>query len=180
MRRIIFFFIFILISVNYSHGQMKMNKECPQNDMHSMSYLGQNTMMNQPMSHMMMYDMNNILLEILNIQEIVVKSSNIQQKKQLTNDISKLKEKISMMKSMCKNMMMKPDDTQDKIKCAIEWLKKSIDLHDIHIKDPKTATEDSQIEMMEQMKKAYECLTGTAIAPSKHEMKDEKSNSHKH
>ncbi|MFN3480935.1 MAG: hypothetical protein ACK415_11200 [Thermodesulfovibrionales bacterium] len=42
-----------------------------------------------------------------------------------------------------------------------EWLKKAIDLHDVHIKDPKTATEASQMEMMEQMKKAYECITGT-------------------
>ncbi|GAB4545140.1 MAG: hypothetical protein Fur0020_14280 [Thermodesulfovibrionia bacterium] len=39
------------------------------------------------------------------------------------------------------------------------------------MKDPKTATEASQMEMMEQMKKAYECITGkgseTSVAPLK-------------
>lgn len=51
-------------------------------------------------------------------------------------------------------------DCQSRITCAEQWLKKAIDLHEIHLKDPKTATEDSQMEMMDQMKKAYDCLTG--------------------
>ncbi|MFN3480835.1 MAG: hypothetical protein ACK415_10665 [Thermodesulfovibrionales bacterium] len=48
-----------------------------------------------------------------------------------------------------------------------EWLKKAIDLHELHIKDPKTAIEASQMEMMEQMKKAYECVTGTGTTSLK-------------
>lgn len=53
-----------------------------------------------------------------------------------------------------------PADCQSRIKCAEQWLKKAIDLHEIHLKDPKTATEASQMEMMDQMEKAYDCLTG--------------------
>ena len=53
-----------------------------------------------------------------------------------------------------------PADCQSRIKCAEPWLKKAIDVHEIHLKDPKTATEASQMEMMDQMKKAYDCLTG--------------------
>src|SRR5664280_539514 len=52
------------------------------------------------------------------------------------------------------------DDSQSKLKCAEPWLKKAIDLHEIHLKDPKTATEASQMEMMDQMKKAYGCIKG--------------------
>jgi len=57
-------------------------------------------------------------------------------------------------------MMGQTSDCQSGIKCAEQWLKKAIDLHEIHLKDPKTATEASQMEMMDQMKKAYDCLTG--------------------
>jgi hypothetical protein len=32
----------------------------------------------------------------------------------------------------------------------------------VHIKDPTTATESSQKEMMEQMGKAYDCITGVS------------------
>ena len=64
-----------------------------------------------------------------------------------------------------------PADCQSRIKCAEQWLKKAIDLHEIHLEDPKTATEASQMEMMDQMKKAYDCLTGPCCqmgeAPSK-------------
>ncbi|PIV66586.1 MAG: hypothetical protein COS10_05505 [Nitrospirae bacterium CG01_land_8_20_14_3_00_44_22] len=66
--------------------------------------------------------------------------------------------------------MMGGMPAQAKMKCAEEWLKKAIDLHEVHLKDPKTATEASQMEMMEQMKKAYECVIGggkTEAAPSK-------------
>jgi hypothetical protein len=49
---------------------------------------------------------------------------------------------------------------QKRLDCATFWLKKAIELHDVHIKDPSTATNESQMEMMEQMQKAYVCLTG--------------------
>jgi hypothetical protein len=61
---------------------------------------------------------------------------------------------------MMGGMMGQTSDCQGRIKCAEQWLKKAIDLHEIHLKDPKTATEASQMEMMDQMKKAYDCLTG--------------------
>lgn len=65
--------------------------------------------------------------------------------------------------------MMKGMQAQAKVKCE-EWLKEAIDLHEVHIKDPKTATNASQMKMMEQMKKAYECIISSSkieSAPSK-------------
>jgi hypothetical protein len=61
---------------------------------------------------------------------------------------------------MGRGQMMEQKDMMGSMKCAEQWLKKAIDLHEIHLKDPKTATEASQMEMMDQMKKAYDCLTG--------------------
>jgi hypothetical protein len=71
------------------------------------------------------------------------------------------------------------------MKCAEEWLKKAIDLHEVHIKDPKTATDASQMEMMDQMKKAYECITGTGsemgvTQPKKPEGVEKKKDEHGH
>ena len=52
----------------------------------------------------------------------------------------------NMDKMMSKRMgMMSVMHTQAKVKCAEEWLKKAIDLHEVHIKDPRTATEASQM-----------------------------------
>ncbi|MDI6729823.1 MAG: hypothetical protein QMD44_13000, partial [Thermodesulfovibrionales bacterium] len=70
------------------------------------------------------------------------------------------------MMSMHMGMMTGANDAQARLKCAEEWLKKAIDLHELHMKDPKTATEASQMEMMEQMKKAYSCITGTGTEMS--------------
>jgi hypothetical protein len=53
------------------------------------------------------------------------------------------------------------DDSQSKLKCAEQWLKKAIDLHELHMKDPTTTTDASQMELMDQIKKAYGCITGT-------------------
>lgn len=82
-----------------------------------------------------------------------------------------MKQKMQKMKSMHMSMMMGMDDSPDKLSCAGEWLKKAIDVHEMHLKDPKTATEASQMEMMDQMKHAYECIKG---GPS------EKTEPHKH
>lgn len=78
------------------------------------------------------------------------------------------------------DMKMGTNDCQAKLKCAEVWLKKAIDLHEMHIKDPKTATEASQMEMMDQMKKAYECITGSKT--DMHENKDKQKGNipHKH
>jgi len=49
---------------------------------------------------------------------------------------------------------------QMQLDCASFWLQKAIELHDMHIKDPSTATNESQMEMMGLMMKSYACLTG--------------------
>jgi len=80
---------------------------------------------------------------------------------------------------------MDMDDSQSKLKCAEQWIKKAVDRHEIHIKDPKTATEASQMEMMDQMKKAYDCITGTGsemkVTPStKSGEEEKKKDAHRH
>lgn len=60
--------------------------------------------------------------------------------------------------------MMGMQDSQAKLKCAEEWLKKAIELHELHMRDPKSTTDASQMELMEQIKKAYGCVTGEAVS----------------
>jgi tetratricopeptide (TPR) repeat protein len=63
------------------------------------------------------------------------------------------------------NMDQNINLTQARFDCAAFWLKKAIELHDLHLTDPKeAANESSQIEMMDQMMKAYECLTGKNLS----------------
>lgn len=57
---------------------------------------------------------------------------------------------------------------QSKINCATPWLEKAVTLHDLHLKDPTTTTEESQLELMDQIMKAYECLTGKPMTEIKH------------
>ncbi|MHB8883322.1 MAG: hypothetical protein ACYC69_17665 [Thermodesulfovibrionales bacterium] len=80
--------------------------------------------------------------------------------------------------------MMESKDPQPRLICAEQWLKKAIDLHELHIKDPKTATEASQMEMMDQMKKAYGCITEKSSesesAPQKDPAGEKKKDAHKH
>lgn len=47
---------------------------------------------------------------------------------------------------------------QEKINCAISNLENAIKLHDVHIKDPSTATEHSQKELAKYITNAYKCL----------------------
>jgi len=45
--------------------------------------------------------------------------------------------------------------------CARFWLQKAIMLHDLHMRDPiVAANESSKIELLNQMNRAYECITG--------------------
>jgi len=46
------------------------------------------------------------------------------------------------------------------MECANYWMKHAMMIHYMHIKNPSTATEESQIEMMYDMMKAYKCMTG--------------------
>ena len=48
---------------------------------------------------------------------------------------------------------------QAKLDCALPWLEKAMELHDLHLKDPTTTTDESQLELMDQIMKANECVT---------------------
>jgi hypothetical protein len=52
---------------------------------------------------------------------------------------------------------------QARMDCADFWLKKAIKLHEVHLKNPSTATEKSQMEMMDQMMLAHQCIKGEKI-----------------
>ncbi|KAF0145705.1 MAG: hypothetical protein FD156_680 [Nitrospirae bacterium] len=119
----------------------------------------------------MMQDMMQMMMNMMNMQEKMMMGAKPSDKKQMMKDMAQMKEKMHKMMSINMGMMTGAGDSQAKLKCAEQWLKKAIDLHEIHIKDPKTATEASQMEMMDQMKHAYECIAG---GPS------EKTEPHKH
>lgn len=53
---------------------------------------------------------------------------------------------------------------QSRLNCADFWLEQAIELHEIHLKDPSTATNESQMEMMEQIMHAHECVIGKSEA----------------
>lgn len=44
--------------------------------------------------------------------------------------------------------------------CTDHWLEQAIELHEMHLKNPSTATEESQMEMMEMMMQAHMCVMG--------------------
>src|ERR1035437_5430501 len=116
----------------------------------------------QPMMKQMMADkkdMMQMMMDMMNMQEKMMKGPKAAEKKQMMKDMTQMKEKMQKMMSMPMDMTGM-DDSQSKLKCAEQWLKKAIDLHEVHLKDPKTATEASQMEMMDQMKKAYGCIAG--------------------
>lgn len=116
----------------------------------------------RPMMKQMMGDkkeMIQMMMGMMDMQEKIMKGPKAAEKKQMMKDIAEMKEKMQKMMSMPMDMTGM-DASQSKLKCAGQWLKKAIDLHEVHMKDPKTATEASQMEMMDQMKKAYGCIAG--------------------
>lgn len=115
---------------------------------------------------MPMMQMMQMMMDMMKMQEKMIMGVKPAEKKQMMKDMASMREKMQKMMSMHMGMMTGANDAQARLKCAEEWLKKAIDLHDVHIKDPKTATEASQMEMMEQMKKAYSCITGTGTEMS--------------
>ena len=118
-------------------------------------------MMKQMMGQgMMMKDMMQMMMDMMNMQEKMMMGVKPSEKKQTMKDMAQMKEKMQKMMSMRMGMMVM-DDSQSKLKCAEQWLKKAIDLHELHMKDPKTTTEASQMELMNQIKKAYGCINGT-------------------
>jgi hypothetical protein len=122
---------------------------------------GMMSMMKQMMSDgMMKKEMMQMMMEMMNMQEKTMKGPKAAEKKQMMKDMAQMKEKMQKMMSM--HMDMKGmDDSQSKLKCADQWLKKAIDLHELHMKDPTTITDASQMELMDQIKKAYDCIIGT-------------------
>jgi DNA polymerase III gamma/tau subunit len=116
----------------------------------------------QPMMKQMMADkkeMMQMMMGMMNMQEKMMKGPKAAEKKQMMKDMAQMKEKMQMMMSMPMDMTGM-DDSQSKLKCAEQWLKKAIDLHESHMKDPTTTTDASQMELMDQIKKAYGCITG--------------------
>jgi hypothetical protein len=142
-------------------GKQQPMMNCPK--MQQMSGQGM-TQSGHQMCPMMGQDMMQMMMGMMNMQEKMMKGVKTQEKKKMMKDMTQMKGKMQNMMSMCGmtgGMMEKSTaDSSCRMNCAEQWLKKAIDLHDVHIKDPKTATEASQMEMMEQMKKAYDCITG--------------------
>jgi hypothetical protein len=136
-------------------------------------------MQKMPGQGMMMQNMMQMMMDMMGMQEKMMMGAKPAEKKKMMKDMAQMKEKMQKMMSMCKGMMGEPSDVSKcRLTCSEQWLKKAIDLHEIHIKDPKTATEASQMEMMDQMKKAYECITGarcgSSETPSKEPVSKEK------
>ncbi|MBI5676366.1 MAG: hypothetical protein HZC48_11175 [Nitrospirae bacterium] len=150
-------FFVVVLTGRYSFAQMddgmKMDEEM-------MKHMTEHC---QPMMKEMMGDkkeMMQMMMDMMDMQEKTMKGTKAAEKKQMMKDMAQMKEKMQKMMSMRMDMTMGTGDPQTKLTCAEQWLKEAIDLHEIHVKDPKTATEASQMEMMDQMKKAYGCITG--------------------
>lgn len=52
---------------------------------------------------------------------------------------------------------------QTRLDCARFWLDKAARLHELHLRDTTTTTNESQIELMDQITKALECVTGKNV-----------------
>ncbi len=135
---------------------------------------------------MMMQDMMQMMTDMMNMQEKMIMGAKPAEKKKMMKDMAQMKEKMQKMMSRCKGMMVggmmgEPSDvSQCRLTCSEQWLKKALDLHELHIKDPKTATEASQMEMMDHMKKAYECITRACCRMSGIPSKEPESKETKH
>ena len=157
---IVIAFLLIFIIPSYAHmegmmdeGMMKQSMPMMEMCMPMMKQMMGDGMMNQDMMQMMM--------DMMNMQEKMMKGMKPEEKKKMMKDLGQMKEKMQKMMSMPMGMMMGAGDPQGRLKCAETWLKKAIDLHELHVKDPRTASEASQMELMDQLKKAHGCAAGT-------------------
>jgi len=129
-------------------------------------------MMKQMMGDCMMkQEMMQMMMDMMNMQEKMMQGPKVAEKKQMMKDMAQMKEKMQQMMAMHMDMT-EMDDSQSKLTCAEQWLKKAIDLHELHMKDPTTTTDASQMELMDQIKKAYGCITGTGSDMSGTESKE--------
>ncbi len=180
MKKLIIILLFLFVFSIPAYAQMGMmgGKQGQMGQGMIMGEGQQTPMMNCPMMQqmpgqgMMMQNMMQMMMDMMNMQEKMMMGAKPAEKKKMMKDMAQMKEKMQNMMSMRSGMMGQPSDVCPcKLNCAEQWLKKAIDLHEVHIKDPKTATEASQLEMMDQMKKAYECITetrcGMGESPSK-------------
>ena len=162
MRRFILIVIsciFVLaLTGRYSFAQMDSGMKMDEETMKPM-------MEQMKVDDMMKKEMMKMMKEMMNMQEKMMKGPKAAEKKQMMKDMAQMKEKMQKMMSMDMNKTGM-DDPQAKLKCTEEWLKKAIDLHELHMKDPTTTTDASQMELMEQIKKAYGCITGTTPGAS--------------
>lgn len=71
-------------------------------------------------------------------------------------------ENDSMMNGSCCILEMDQNASaaQARLDCAQFWIEQAIKMQEMHLKDPSTATNESQLEMMDQMIRAYECIVG--------------------
>src|SRR4030067_625313 len=67
---------------------------------------------------------------------------------------------MKMDEGMMKQMMEKCQPMMKKM-MGDGMIKKAIDLHELHMKAPTTTTDASQMELMDQIKKAHGCIAGT-------------------
>lgn len=128
--------------------------------------------------------MMQMMMNMMQMQQKMMKGMKPAGKKEMMMEMDAMMHKMEEMMGSMGMMGMMGKGMRPNIKCAEEWLKKAIDLHEIHIKDPKTATEASQMEMMDQMNKAYECIVGTgaekAVTPPQKSESGEKKKKDEH
>jgi len=172
MKKLVIVLMMLLISVVSAQAQMDSGMKGEQKEQDSPGMKMDEEMMKQMMEKcrpmmkqrmgdgMMKQEMMQMMMEMMNMQEKMIKGPKAAEKKQMMKDMAQMKEKMQKMMSMHMGMMGM-DDPQSKLKCAEQWLKKAIDLHELHTKDPKTTTDATQMELMDQIKKAYGCITGT-------------------
>src|SRR3990172_2374573 len=109
--------------------------------------------MDEEMMKQMMEKCQPMMKEMMNMQEKMMKGPKAAEKKQMMKYMAQMKEKMQKMMSMHMDMTGM-DDSQSKLKFAGQGLKNAIDLHDLHMKDPTTTTDASQMELMDQIKKS--------------------------
>jgi hypothetical protein len=170
MKKLVIILMMLLISAFSAHAQMDSGMKSEPKDQNSKAMKMDEEMMKQmmekcqPMMKQMMSDgmmkqeMMQMMMDMMSMQEKMMKGPKASEKKQMMKDMAQMKGKMQKMMPMDMKGM---DDPQSKLTCAEQWLKKAIDLHELHMKDPKTTTDASQMELMDQIKKAYGCITGT-------------------
>jgi hypothetical protein len=156
MKRLIIISIVLLVFSVSAHAGMDMAEDRQSGMEKGMTGKEQQMFMMHHCMTMMgqMMEMQEVMGKLINVQEKILRGTTPAEKKKMIREMEEMKRHHMMRK-----MMGHPEQTQIIRKCAAQWLKKALDLHELHMKDPKTATEASQRELMEQIKRAYDCIT---------------------